>query len=180
MKGVVFTEFLEMVEAKMGMDMVDRILDECQLPSGGIYTSLGTYDHREIVQMVMRLSEHTRMPVPALVQGFGQHLLGRFAIGYPDFFQSAGGAFGVLSRIEDHIHVEVRKLYPEAELPTFQIDQTDERTLHMTYRSSRPFADLAEGLIRGCIEHFREDIAVERHDLEGGTGTAARFELTRR
>lgn len=179
MKGVVFTEFLEMVESKMGLETADRIIEECDLPSGGVYTSLGTYDHQEMVQMVVRLSQISNTPVPDLLKIFGHHLLGRFVVGYPVFFAEATGSFDVLSRIEDYIHVEVRKLYPDAELPTFQVDKPGPEQLHLTYRSSRPFADLAEGLIKGCIEHFKENIAIQRFDLDDKNNTAARFELTR-
>jgi hypothetical protein len=47
----------------------------------------------------------------------------------------------------------------------------------MGYRSARPLADLADGLIRGCIEHFGEPIRVVREDLPGEPGTSARFVL---
>ena len=49
--------------------------------------------------------------------------------------------------------------------------------LVMGYRSARPLADLADGLIRGCIEHFGEPIRVVREDLPGEPGTSARFVL---
>jgi hypothetical protein len=178
MKGVVFTEFLEMVEAKMGMETADRIIEECDLPSGGVYTSLGTYDHQEMVQMVVRLSQIRETPVPDLLKVFGHHLLGRFVVGYPVFFANARSSFDVLARIEDYIHVEVRKLYPDAELPTFQVENPAPDKLILTYKSSRPFADLAEGLIRGCVEHFGENIDIHRHNLDTAN-TSARFELTR-
>jgi len=57
MKGIVFNEFIEMVEDKFGEDMVDDIIDESDLPSGGAYTTVGTYDHGELVTMVVKLSE---------------------------------------------------------------------------------------------------------------------------
>ena len=47
----------------------------------------------------------------------------------------------------------------------------------MIYRSRRRLADLAQGLIEGCIAHFGEEVAVRREDLEGGDGEVVRFEL---
>ena len=52
MKGMVFTEFLEMVESTFSADMVAAIIDDSAPPSGGAYTSVGTYDHQELVGMV--------------------------------------------------------------------------------------------------------------------------------
>ena len=46
MKGIVFTEFFELVEDKFGLEVVQQIIDECKLESEGIYTSVGTYSHK--------------------------------------------------------------------------------------------------------------------------------------
>lgn len=179
MKGVVFTEFLEMVETNISPAVADQLLDDCELKSGGAYTALGTYDHQEMVQLVVRLSEITDTPVPNLLKTFGTHLLGRFVVGYPAFFTDAPTAFELLERVEGYIHVEVRKLYPDAELPSFATERPRPDQLVLTYSSARPFADLAEGLIRGCIAHYGDGVQLQRHDLPGVPGTAARFELTR-
>ena len=55
MKGIVFREFLEMVEEAFGMDVADQIIEESDLPSGGAYTSVATYDHHEILTLVGKL-----------------------------------------------------------------------------------------------------------------------------
>lgn len=70
MKGIVFTEFLEMVESAFSEAMVDRIIDKAKPASGGAYTSVGFYDHREIVALVMALSEASGTPVPDLIKAF--------------------------------------------------------------------------------------------------------------
>jgi hypothetical protein len=47
------------------------------------------------------------------------------------------------------------------------------------YRSKRPFADLAEGLIRGCIRYFNEEIDLTREDLPSDGGAHTRFTLVK-
>jgi len=42
MKGIVFTEFLDLVEEKFGMEMVDKIITQSELESEGAYTAVGT------------------------------------------------------------------------------------------------------------------------------------------
>ena len=180
MKGVVFTEFLEMVEDRFSPDMADEIIEECELPSGGVYTAVGTYDHEEMLCLVARLAVKTGSTAPELVCGFGEYLFSRFHAVHPQFSQGIDSSFAFLQRIEDYIHVEVRKLYPEAELPSFECGVPGPGSLRLTYRSRRPFAILAEGLIRGCIKHFGEAVDVEVQDLSGGAGTKARFLLTRK
>ena len=179
MKGIVFTEFIEMVEDEFSIDMADEIIENAHLASGGAYTTLGTYDHSEMLALVSELSKSSGIPAPDLVRVFGTHLCGRFAANFPEMFADAADAFGFLEQIQDHIHVEVRKLYPDAQLPSFDYEYPSENQLVMNYSSARPFAVLADGLIQGAIKHYGEDINIEIEDLSDGAGTAARFLLTK-
>ena len=161
MKGIVFTEFLEMVEDKFSADLVDDIIADSNLPNAGAYTAVGTYDHGELVQMVVALSKRTEIPAPALVQVFGEHLFGRFNVLYPSFFTGITSALDFLEGIETVIHTEVRKLYPDAQLPQFDCTRSQDG-LKMLYSSPRHFGDLAEGLIKGAVAHFGGGIEVTR------------------
>ncbi|MBI1776250.1 MAG: heme NO-binding domain-containing protein [Proteobacteria bacterium] len=178
MKGVVFTEFLEMVEATFPEDMVDRMISRADLPSGGAYTSVGFYDHGEMVQLVAALSELTGKPVAELIRTFGRYLFGRFVKTFPGFFVGISDSFEFLTGIETRVHSEVRKLYPDAELPNFVVTQHGIERLVLDYKSRRPFADLAHGLIEGCIDHYRETIALNREDRPSAD-VQARFTLIR-
>ena len=177
MKGIIFTEFLEMVEEKFSPEVADKIIDASETVTGGSYTSVGTYHHSELIEMVGHLSEESGVEVVPLVKVFGEHLFGRFVDLYPEFFEGRDNCFSFLELIEDHVHVEVKKLYPDAELPTFATTQPDPNKLIMTYESMRPFAPVAEGLILGCIAHFKENISVSVEDLSGGNNTRARFTM---
>ena len=179
MKGVVFTEFLDMVEERYSADFVDDIIERCNLESEGAYTSVGTYGHREFITLLSVMSERTDHEIGELMRAFGEHLFTRFSASYPEFFTDSDDALVFLRCVEDYIHVEVRKLYPEAELPTFEYGGVSRTSLQMTYRSKRPFAPLAEGLIKGCVSHFGEDVSLHVEDLSAGAGTAAKFTLTK-
>jgi hypothetical protein len=182
MKGLVFTEFMEMVEATWSLDMVDSIIHRAQPASGGAYTSVGTYPHHEMIALVSALSAETRTPAPDLVRAFGNYLFGRFVVAYPRFFEGIPDSFRFLGGIEDIIHAEVRKLYPDAELPTFEVEFAPGHagdTLTLTYFSEHPFADLAHGLIEGCIAHFGETVTLRRETAPALPGAQARFILTR-
>ena len=60
MKGIIFTEFLEMVEEKFGYEVVDEIISKSELKSNGIYTSVGTYAREEMMVLVDHLHLKTR------------------------------------------------------------------------------------------------------------------------
>ena len=179
MLGIVFTEFTEMVEEKFSVNLLDELITatEARLASRGVYTAVGNYDHAEILELVAELSRLTDVPVPDLVRTYGKHLFGRFYHRYPGFFEDVADSMSFLFRVESHIHREVRKLYDSAELPSFDCEKTSDNTMVMTYRSSRPFAFLALGLIEGCAEHFGECLEIDFKDLSHGQMTHAQFDI---
>lgn len=169
MKGIVFTEFLDLVEARFSADMVDDIIDDSNVPSGGAYTAVAVYPHAEMVALVSSLSKLSGAPVGDLLRLFGHHLFGRFVQLYPVFFEGVSDSLSFLSMVQNVIHVEVKKLYPDAQLPEFRTLEHTEDKLVLQYISSRHLEELAEGLIGGCIDHFGDLIRVERstQTLEG-------------
>lgn len=177
MKGVVFTEFMDMVEEVFSDDILDTIIRKANLPNNGAYTTVGTYDHEEIVNLVVALSEETSTEVAVLLEAFGQHLLGQFVKGYPQFFQQASDAFDFLANIDSYIHVEVLKLYPDAELPKFYHQKHSDTHLTMYYLSSRHFEDLAIGLIRGTLNHFDTQGNISKTEDQWQGQDAIRFDI---
>jgi hypothetical protein len=176
MKGLVFAEFLDMVSTSYSPDVVEDILDDCDLQSGGAYTSVGTYDHQEMHALITALSDRVGVPGQDLTVAFGQHLFGVFLAKYPEFFVGVDSAPEFLSLVDGYVHLEVQKLYPDAELPSFECVQVDPDTMTMTYRSSRGFEDLAAGLLAGCVAHFESPWEIERYS--GGPDTTV-FTLRR-
>ncbi len=179
MNGLGFSDVIDFVEEIFSLEVVDDIIEASDLPSGGAYTTVGTYDHREILQLVTALSEKSNIPIPKLVRSFGKHLFGRLALTYPQFLAGVETSLDFLQRVEDHIHVEVLKLYPDAELPRFECEVTQPGRLSMIYHSQRPLADLAESLIEGCAEHFGEMILIKRENLADEPHSAVHFSLIR-
>ncbi len=178
MKGIVFTEFLEMVEQKFGYKMVDDLLISSDLPSQGVYTAVGTYSHHEMVSLVTQLSERSGIEASLLLDTFGSHIFQHFTSRYNHFFSSCTGAYEFLSSIEEHIHVEVQKLYPDAELPEFIISRPSEEVLSMVYKSERKLSFLAMGLIKSTLSYYGETAEIAMNDLSGD-GHTVEFILTK-
>lgn len=176
MKGIVFSEFLEMVEERFGYELVDTILVESELSSKGVYTAVGTYDFSEMVTLLKGLSSHTGLEISFLLKEYGFHFFSVIKKSYPQFLDRTKTAFQFLASIENHIHVEVQKLYPEAELPTFDTNLFSPGHLEMVYRSERSMADFAEGLIEKSLEYFGEEAEIVRHNIEAD-GSVVKFVL---
>lgn len=180
MKGIVFREFIDMIENHFGEDMVDNLIETTKPASGGSYTTVGTYDHNELLAMVKTLSKQTGISEADLVHSFGKHLAGIFSKKFPAFFDDCPNTFEFLKKIDNHIHVEVKKLYPDAELPKFTYIQHSELEFELIYESQRNFSHLAHGLIEGCMEYFKEAFQIHREDiLDTGSNTKVAFKLRR-
>jgi hypothetical protein len=176
MKGIVFTEFLEMVESKFGLEIVDEIIENSELPSEGVYTSVGTYEFNEMVSLITQLSSKVNISVDDLLYTFGIYLFDSLGKAHPEVIQSYNSPLGLLYSIEDHIHVHVKKLYPDAELPTFKILEKTDTSISMIYASSRGLYKLAHGLMQKSFEHFNKSAEVSIELLKED-GTEVKFDI---
>lgn len=177
MKGVVFVELISMAEDLAGEDAVDQVLEGCDLPSGGVFTTVGNYPCSELMTLVHAFSTSLDTPAGELQNRFGRWMFARFAQGYPAFFKDKNDAFSMLESIENEVHVEVRKLYPEAELPTFETRRMGDGALEMIYSSERPLMDFCQGMIEACTEHFGTPAAIERREHRKDDKYVAGFEI---
>lgn len=177
MKGLVFTTFYSHVEDRYGLDMLEDIIEDADLPNKGAYTSVGTYPFQDMVALVTALTKRTGKPLPALLEDFGYACFGHWVSYVPAHFNNKD-LFDILEGV-DHFHEhEVRKLYPDAELPSFKVQSRDARTLVMNYFSCKPLADLAVGVIKGAADHLGENIEVNYQSV-GGAEPYVRFQVSR-
>lgn len=178
MKGIVFVELISMAEAAAGETLVDELLDALDLPSGGVYSTVGRYSCSELFAIVGALSTRLETPADELQRQFGHWMHGMFVKNYPDFFKGKTGSFEMLDAIEREVHVEVLKLYPDAELPRFEAERLCDRTMTMRYRSPRALGPFCRGLIEACVEHFNETAQIRESYKEQIEGADVLFEIT--
>ncbi len=178
MKGIVFTEFMEHVESVHGYPALDAIIDNSGAETAGAYTSIGTYPCSELVSLITSLSQYSGVQMPDIITQFGESLAASFKRIYPEYFEGVD-YFDFVEGIENRIHVDVLKLYPDAELPHFQTISRTQNELVIDYRSSRALEHLALGLLRGCAGHFYEAVAIEMSPFETETQSFVRFVIRR-
>ena len=177
MKGLLFTSFLDLVEREYGLEMVDEIIDEAAPKSGGIYTTVGNYDHSELISMIAVLSKKMNISVAHLNKTFGVYLFAELIAAYPQWITDLNSSFSLLCKVDGFIHVEVKKLYPDASPPSIKCTQYSNTRMEMMYQSPRCMGDVAEGLILGCAAYYREKIMVCRETVDDSGGSSERFLL---
>lgn len=178
MKGIIFTEFLELVEDKFGLAMVDKIINQSELKSGGAYTSVGTYEFTEMLQLISHLSENTDISVDDLLMVYSEHLFAVLVKTHPDLVSHYKTPMDLLASIENHIHVEVQKIYPEAQLPTFDIEERSDTKMVMVYKSDKALYMLGKGLMLETFKLFKVPVNIEFQKLND-QGTEVRFTVNK-
>lgn len=174
MKGIVFTELLELIENKFGLEMVDDIIEQSKLDSGGIYTSIGTYSFSEMLSILNNLSANTGISIDDLLLVYAEHFFSVIERDYSGMLKMYKDPIEMLSSIENHIHVEVRKIYHDAELPTFEIIEKTEDSLTMIYKSSRAMHHFGLGLMNKTFAYFNSTASIVLEKIKED-GTEVKF-----
>jgi len=178
MKGIIFTEFLELVEDKFGLAMVDKIINQSTLESNGIYTAFGTYEFSEMLQLMTKLSQNTDIEIDDLLMVYAEHLFAVLVKSYPNLVERYHSPMDLIASIENHIHIEVKKIYSDAQLPTFQLEERSENKMVMIYKSERALYMLGKGLMLEAFKLFKIPVEVNLEKLKED-GTEVRFVINK-
>jgi len=168
MRGIVFTELIELIEGKFGYDKLDDVIDDANLENDGAYAATGNYPFEELVRLVVSLSKKTNIPVETLLEVYGEHLFSKL-ISIFMAFNKSDDVLEFIGSVESYIHVEVRKLYPDADLPTFNVINSTPEMLEIDYISSKNIPHLAKGLMIGASKHFKQAIDIQMNQEDSKT-----------
>lgn len=176
MKGTIFVELISMAEGAFGEDVVDQVLDQTDLENDGAFTAVGNYPCSELVKIVMAFSDHSGISPTDLQRKFGHWMMSHFVDNYAEFFAQKTDSFSLLEAVDGEIHVEVKKLYPEAELPVFSTHRISDQHLEMTYSSPRPLVEFCHGMIEACLDRYDQVAKIGRSAVEGNSN-AVTFDI---
>jgi len=158
LKGIVFNLAQEVITESYGEDTWDGLLDSAGLE--GSYTSLGNYPDGDLAALVGAAASALDLPPADIVRDLGRGAMPRLANRYPSFFEGHVSTESFLLTLNEIIHAEVRKLYPDAALPTFGFDTSEPGALVLIYDSKRRLCALAEGFIHGAAARFGEHAVI--------------------
>jgi hypothetical protein len=176
MKGVVFTELIEMIEDLMGLEFTNKVIEDARLENEGAYTAIGTYPTQDLLKLLESLSKHAENPQDKIVKGYGECLFYRLSFSFQNELVAHSSAFSFLLQLGDIIKREILKLYPDARTPAIKAQLINPDSMEFHYTSSLKLGDLAEGFIYGCIGYFNENISLTRENLPS-EGCDIRFVL---
>ena len=160
MKGIIFNVAEATVSDEFGEDAWDDLLDAAGLD--GAYTALGDYPVEQLVALVTAASDKLALPPADVVRFIGRRGFSILIDKYPDMAVGHSSARSFVLSLNEVIHPEVRKLYPGADVPTFEYQDSGEGVLEIEYVSKRQLCHFAEGLILGCADYFEESIEISQ------------------
>ncbi|MBF4244346.1 guanylate cyclase [Vibrio anguillarum] len=174
MKGIVFSLFFDIIEQRFGMDTLETMLERAGLTHP--FTSVGDYKHHELIAMIQAMHQLTGESVDNLQREVGKAMFSSLYQTLPIPIQHDLPFVEFLKKVEDEIHAEVKKLYPNARPPKFIfIEQSGEATV-FEYQSHRCLSSLCLGLLEGCAAYFSQPITITSHYLKPD-GSAVRFTI---
>lgn len=178
MQGTIFTVLSEMVIEKLGLMMWDEVLLEVQPASGGSYTAGEQYEDAELLSLVGCLSRKTGIPVTQLVESYGEYLFTHLYKSLPSSMQDTKTLRNFLLSIDKIIHKEVKRVHPNAYLPSFDYDENTPNKLVMFYSSKRKLCHAAVGLIKGASTQFNEPVSVAHTQCMHDGADRCRLEIS--
>ncbi|MFK8026143.1 MAG: heme NO-binding domain-containing protein [Ilumatobacter sp.] len=157
MKGVLFNVVEDVVAEVMSVDAWDDVVEGADVE--GAYTSLGNYPDSDLMSIVAAVARTAGLDEPDTLRLTGRlgfkHLVRRA----PHLLEGLDTWGQVLASLDDIIHPEVRKIYPDAAVPGFQVESVDGGAV-VTYTSARQLCALADGLIVGAGEWYDAKLTV--------------------
>ena len=131
MKGLILNLVEDVVRAEHGEDYWDQVVDASGLAAS--YTSMGTYPDHEVEALAAVVAAQEDASAYDVIRHVGHVGMASLAERYPGFFDPHTGVRPFLLSLNTTVHPEVRRLYPGAVIPEFDIAFPDAHVV-MTYR----------------------------------------------
>ncbi|MCB4438423.1 heme NO-binding domain-containing protein [Alteromonas sp. McT4-15] len=166
MLGIVFTSLIDMLEEKVSPEFADDVIVEAELENDGAYTAVGYYPFEEMQRLLSVLVEKTGKSANELLYDFGYYLFGKLGAVHGEVLANANGMLDMLEHLDGDIHVQVKKLYPDADLPRFTVLSRTDNAMRLQYYSERELFSLAEGLMDAAADFYGCKLARETYQID--------------
>lgn len=175
MKGIIFNVLEEYINVHLGADVYEDILDELNLD--GVYVGPGTYSNDDFLKIVTLASEKAKMDLNIVVKDFGTFTFNVLHQKFPIFMEPYSKAKDFILTIHGVIHVEVKKLYQDSELPDLFYEDISKNELKIDYHSPKKLCLFMEGLLDGVKVLYDEDFTYEQEQCCHKDNDFCRFKL---
>ena len=178
MKGIIFNIAENYLSQTYSEELFDDIVSTCDLQTTEPFVGPGTYPDEDFLKIIASAADRLEVAQHNLLVDLGRFSFNGLATKFPNFLDGHDDPKSFLQTVDGIIHVEVRKLYKDTYLPTFQYDDPAPDRLIITYFSERKLYGFMEGLIAGVGDHFDSQITQEITKFERDGLEYCDFNLT--
>ena len=171
MKGEIFNILEDFIVDNWGRDTFEEIFEEVhdKLITKEPFVGPGTYPDSDFMAIVAQAVAKLGVTLEQAVHAFGVYTFPKLAEKMPDYVAPYKHPKDFLLTLHDVIHVEVKKLYPDAETPSFEYRDEKENELVMIYHSKRKLYNFVEGMFESVGSYYNTPIQYERKLCNEGT-----------
>jgi hypothetical protein len=150
MRTFLCTEFLDFTATRFAdLDVTPCVPTTCPGPAHA----------RTLATAVGR---RTGVPPGLLLQLFGSALFDRLTRDHPGVFAGIGSTLDLLARFDERVAATLTAIDHTVALPRVRVVREPDGPVEVVYQSREGLADVAEGMLRGSLIHFREPLELRR------------------
>ena len=162
MKGVIPDCLEKLVKSKFGKDKWEDSLEAVELPRHTSFLATEDIPDEAVLKVVGSVCKVLNITLPQAADAFGDFWVNDYAPKiYNVYYQQSNSAKEFLLNM-DNVHNIVTQNIPNAHPPRFTYNWENDKTLVMTYNSSRGLIDFLVGLIKGVGKYYKEDLQVTK------------------
>lgn len=170
MKGVVFNIFEDFITKTFDLGTYNKVLDESDM-GDQVFVGPESYEDTKFLSLVGSAVKLSGLDLDVAVKAFGKFAFGRLATKLSYITDDYTDPKQLLLDLDSIIHVEVKKLYPDAETPDFNPILEGDKVI-LNYTSKRNLCVFLEGLLEGMAEFYKVEVEVEKCScMKNGDGS---------
>jgi hypothetical protein len=161
-KGTIIKCLQELVENRFGKPEWERIRTAAGHSGPFLVTLTSDVDEAEAVELFRQTSRILELGQAEVFDQFGDYWVNDYA---PRVYRTIYARYKSpreFLRSMDAVHVMVTQAVPNAKPPRFDYEEVDDKTLLVTYKSSRGLIDLFIGLARGVGKRFSVELRITK------------------
>jgi hypothetical protein len=177
MKGLFFTELLELIETDYGLAVLDQVIRTAVPVTDGVYTSMGHYDPQEFFGLVSALSVEMNQPRSTFLRSFGRHFFRCLLERNKRVFDKYPSAIRAIQDVNSLVRA-TRIFSFEEQPPQAEFWAVGPAAWQLTIRSQLPIGEMALGALEACIAYFDEPLEVSQQEVTADSKITTRFDIT--
>ena len=162
MKGAIVNCLAELVKEKFGKDTWERVLEYSDLNKHASFMIIQDVEDEKVLKVIDSVCKVCNITFTQAADAFGEYWVNTYAPRlYSAYYSGAYSSKDFLLKM-DSIHQRVTTNIKNAHPPRFDYSWVNDKTLIMTYKSSRNLIDLFIPLVKAVGTYFKENLQVAK------------------